>query len=1134
MDPASILGIVAAACQFAELAAKGAIKGAGLLKSLRDTPAKLTELLTLVQISKQNMVQLRDHLAHPTLLSLSSQFQLQTYRDDIGKAHKVAQDLELQIESLVGPTTQDLRGIKKLWRDVITIKKEGEFNDRFEAIQRYNEQIHRGLSGLQVALSTKNLESSVAIGTRVNENTTVLAEIKDKVYELNSRKTDVDIDVNVHGSTLIGAQQTRASPATTRIELELRLEPATIRDELRSELMLLMTGQGLYASASNALLPIVSRLSHEDRAQVASMLLMNQIPYSNNPRRHSNSAAARRSFDRHSASGPTVCGCDTKTYNTGKAFRRGPFSFGYGYENQKRHHTSCPYSGGQAVKQTWNYQLCMQLLPLVNKTVQFAFSATIGGGGFELRFPLKVFPTVQRANSAIFRLFDNFAERCAELDFFREYYVDERLYPWFCVRRICPTNNGHDSNTAVVWNIDRIRQELRHIHRVLCDAHILQIGSIRDRDESGYTVLHEMMLLILILMPVSTCTHLAIFHPHRTMNATVASPLNSAIAAIQMSLPLFGQMLDSIEQPHLPFDIMLSTMSLHWDSRTIKLAADMNFYDVEFTYEFDFDDLSGEVNQLMMDLVKADAMDWAQIVVKSHVRKRTDLATLGRQHLSPIDQKRLGLSTTQVIPLDAHARELYNLLRDQGIQVPQALHPGWAGSIYQVLGDFSDNHYGSPRIYKGSSKAPSTAQVRESFLLVVVAQQLFDNGFTAIDDGFTVFDKTHMNIRRDKLKGASPNFPLPIHHKKQGYLGRRRQSSRNLLERLAKGCTTQPNSHWSLMRLLVQYVSGLCPPMLTDSCVCYCLASDGCLPQHLHVSFDAYSRICNQHEHKANALVSWLESCSLTRDEKSLCFEQAVRLELFDRLGLVHTCCLGREYKMNPPKPEEVERIRDDDEELASHLKLLMFAYRGSLLMFLQRHDEDEEYSTEFDCGCYEFEDLGKTPPSWGSHNLDGHTTRLLAHWRHWWSVTDPILADIYGITRMELYKAYGEEVFNVRCRSEVEVADMMRETADRRTNLNLEEMGFGDLDYKEVIERHFATELTYAKENIISVPRGSEDAHYWLKKFDETAFVPVYRTELLDELMEKLRRAVSGQDEIFAKETDIWSDARSYYEWTL
>ncbi|EGO55041.1 hypothetical protein NEUTE1DRAFT_139321 [Neurospora tetrasperma FGSC 2508] len=787
MDPASIIGIVAAACQFAELAAKGAIKGAGLLKSLRDTPAKLTELLRLVQISKQNMVQLRDHLAHPTLLSLLPQLQLQSFRDDIDQAHKIAEELEVQIESLVGPTTQDLRGIKKLWRDVITIKKEGEFNDRFEAIQRYNEQIHRGLSGLQVALSTKNLESSVAIGTRVNQNTTVLAEIKDKVYELNSRKTDVDIDVNVHGSTLIAAQQTRASPATTRVEFELRLEPVSIRDEIRSELMLLMTGQGPYASASNALLPIVSRLSHEDRAQVTSMLLMTQAQHANNPRRHSNSAAVRRSFDWHSAPWPPLCDCDIKTYNIEKTFKRGPFSFGYGYENQKRHHTSCPYNGGEAVKQTWNYRLCMQLLPLVNKTVQFALSATIGGDGLELQFPLKVFPTVQRANSAIFMLFDNFAERCAELGFFRGYYVNQRLYPQFLVHGVYPIDNEHDSNTAVAWDIDRVRQELRHIRRVLCDAHVLRIGSIRDRDESGFTVLHELMLLVLQLIPV---------YSHVVDEITGLLKLIS-VNDIDAHCVTEGeeQILDSQEQPYLPLDFMLGIMSLDSNGSTLQLHHDVTYYDVAEDFEvFESDGEQGKATmyasvyralwtllrrkpdlstiifngelarivldrdllnleqfltsstlnwraqafglygisildlavgwreglqalsavwtwdasctfwlafmisdkdschqildsfflpmnsctfiRLMMDLIKADAMDWAQTVVKSHVRKRRDLAALGRQHLSPTDQKRLGLSTAEVTPLNLRAREVYDLLRKKEIQVPLALHPG--------------------------------------------------------------------------------------------------------------------------------------------------------------------------------------------------------------------------------------------------------------------------------------------------------------------------------------------------------------------------------------------------------------------------------------------------------------------------
>lgn len=542
----------------------------------------------------------------------------------------------------------------------------------------------------------------------------------------------------------------------------------------------------------------------------------------------------------------------------------------------------------------------------------------------------------------------------------------------------------------------------------------------------------------------------------------------------------------------------------------------------------------------MMDLVKADAMDWAQTVVKSHVRKRTELATLGRQHLSLFDQKRLGLSSTEVTPLDAHAREVYDLLRKKEIQVPLALHPGWDGSIYCVLGTLSNEQHGIPHYWKFGNNipVPTCAMVYDSFLLVAVAQQLFDNGFTVVDlpESSNIREQlVQTPLQRATFnfcglaglpiclwllqKGASPNFPLAIYDNEQDFPGFHIRSSRSLLERLATGCGTQPYSHWSLMRLLVQYVSGLCPPMSTDSCVCYCLASDGCSPQHLHVSCDAYSQKCNRHEHNGNALVSWLESCFLTRDEKLLCFEQAVRLELFDRLGLVHTCCQTLHNGDGPPEPEDIEEIREDDEELASQLDLLMLAYRGSLLMFLKQQHEDEEYSTEFDCGCYEYEGLGKRPPSWGSHNLDAHTTRLLAHWRHWWSLTDPILTDIYGITKEDVDKAYDEGAFDIDRYSDWN--EERRVIADMRSRLKLETMGFGDLDYKEVIEQHFSKKLTYARENINLVP--GEDGNYWEKKFDEAAFVPVYRTELLDELMEKLRRAVSGQDEMWTRETEIW-----------
>lgn len=297
----------------------------------------------------------------------------------------------------------------------------------------------------------------MAIGTTVTQNTTTLAEIKTQVNEL------------------------------TNGNLEVRLEPSAIREEVRSELMLLLTGKGPYASSVHALLPFLSRLSLEEKQEIVSMLDVFPLQRPNDPKRTIIFPAGSGSCDRYSAPGSPVCGCKT-TYKAQRAFRRGPFSFGHSYQTHTRHHASCPYSGGEAVKRTWKYQLCMQLLPLANKTIQLGLSARTGQGSLELRFPLKVYATVQRSSSAIFRLFDDFTERCARLNFSSE-YDDNRLYLTWALESCSGTGQGRYVH-SILWDIGRVREELQYMRRALCDAHSLQIGSITDTDESGYTVLH--------------------------------------------------------------------------------------------------------------------------------------------------------------------------------------------------------------------------------------------------------------------------------------------------------------------------------------------------------------------------------------------------------------------------------------------------------------------------------------------------------------------------------------------------------------------------------------------------------------------------------------------------------------------
>lgn len=63
-----------------------------------------------------------------------------------------------------------------------------------------------------------------------------------------------------------------------------------------------------------------------------------------------------------------------------------------------------------------------------------------------------------------------------------------------------------------------------------------------------------------------------------------------------MSLPLFAQMLDSKEEPNLPFEVMLSMMSLDFDGSTQDWATDVEYYNVEkYAEGFGSDGVQGEV-----------------------------------------------------------------------------------------------------------------------------------------------------------------------------------------------------------------------------------------------------------------------------------------------------------------------------------------------------------------------------------------------------------------------------------------------------------------------------------------------------------------------------------------------------------
>jgi hypothetical protein len=140
---------------------------------------------------------------------------------------------------------------------------------------------------------------------------------------------------------------------------------------------------------------------------------------------------------------------------------------------------------------------------------------------------------------------------------------------------------------------------------------------------------------------------------------------------------------------------------------------------------------------------------------------------------------------------------------------------------------------------------------------------------------------------------------------------------------------------------LMARLNDACDPVATGSCNCYC-SSYGCAP--IHMKWKRCDRIENQDSRdwegrqKESDRLAKLSGLSITTQEGY--FSELCRLEIFERLGMAHTCC---DYEKNHPGDDPVnygyrmkERISDEDREelyaedaeLYTQLSALMGVYR--------------------------------------------------------------------------------------------------------------------------------------------------------------------------------------------------------------
>ena len=167
---------------------------------------------------------------------------------------------------------------------------------------------------------------------------------------------------------------------------------------------------------------------------------------------------------------PKSCNCihKTKKWSTYKG------AFGARHDSLESHNPQCRF---RAIgSRSWRYSLSVQLLPFLRKTVELTFGASFQDGEFAMARPLRVWNTVKRSESPMFRLFDDFSVHCGKsgpLEF--------------------PVSLFKPDTREVVdykWDMRLVEYRLHFMCQQILDLSTTGVCPWRIRDEYGNTLLH--------------------------------------------------------------------------------------------------------------------------------------------------------------------------------------------------------------------------------------------------------------------------------------------------------------------------------------------------------------------------------------------------------------------------------------------------------------------------------------------------------------------------------------------------------------------------------------------------------------------------------------------------------------------
>ena len=270
------------------------------------------------------------------------------------------------------------------------------------------------------------------------------------------------------------------SKIASQLELTVRQESSATKEELlelRNAVMPVI--MGIQTKLSSLDRAAASRLSDGDKADLVTQLRRELISHPGTLRDARDYLTLRDNLSPALApKSSQQCRCHSQWKQ--KSVARGPFSFRF--KTGGRHEPTCPQKCPSTL--SWKYQLDIQLLPFLNKTVELTFGATFCGGGFQVESPLTVFATVKRSESRIFQLFEQSPDRCGA----RKRRVNQPAAWWRLQKG--DREQDYEMFFGYTWDVEVAKRQLQQVHGSLLEASENGFGSISDKDEYGHTILH--------------------------------------------------------------------------------------------------------------------------------------------------------------------------------------------------------------------------------------------------------------------------------------------------------------------------------------------------------------------------------------------------------------------------------------------------------------------------------------------------------------------------------------------------------------------------------------------------------------------------------------------------------------------